>query len=77
MRPSVPLELPRAKGNLTEADAISRAKAPSGRSLGLTAWICVSVRTGAAATSTAAESEMFFRLLAGRSNTLLSQPVNG
>jgi hypothetical protein len=28
MRPSVPLELPRAKGDLTEADKITGAKAP-------------------------------------------------
>jgi hypothetical protein len=57
MRLSVPLELPRAKGDFTEADEISRAKAPSGRLLPSPARACVAESAGAAASLAAADPE--------------------
>jgi hypothetical protein len=69
MRPSVPLELPRAKGDLTKADDISRAKALSGRSLPLLARACVAESDGAAASFTAADPEGSFSCLRFLRNT--------
>jgi hypothetical protein len=69
MRPSVPLELPRAKGDLTEADEISGAKAPSGRSPPLPAWACVAESAGAAASLAAADPEGSFSCLRFLRNT--------
>jgi hypothetical protein len=45
---------------LTEADAISGANVPSGRSPASLAWLCSVEPTGAAATMTAAEAKKFF-----------------
>jgi len=69
MRPSVPLELPGAKGDLTEGNAFSGAKAHSGRSPPSPAWICATELTCAAATSPAAEPEGFFSRLRFLRNT--------
>jgi hypothetical protein len=69
MRPSVPLELPRAKGDLNEADDISRAEALSGRSLPLPAWDCVAESARAAASLAAADPEGSFACLRFLRNT--------
>ena len=53
----------RAKGELTEAEAISGAKAHSGRLTPSPAWIYATCLTGAVATLTAAEAERSFSWL--------------
>jgi hypothetical protein len=67
MRPSVLAELPRAKSDLTEADAFQEPEPTAAnrrpRSSGI-AWLSA---TDAAATSAAAEPKRLFRLLAVRS----------
>ena len=57
MRASVTLELPRTKGELTERDAISGARAHSGRSPPSPAWFTRQAWDFSAATLTAAEAE--------------------
>ncbi len=63
MRASVPLELLRTKGDLTEANAASEAKAHSGRSMPSLAWIFASECTGVSATLAAAGAEKSFTWL--------------
>jgi len=60
MRPSVPLELPQAKGHLSEAGKVCETKVPSGRQPPLLARICATEPKSAAATLAAAETEGSF-----------------
>jgi hypothetical protein len=60
MRASVPLELPSAKGDLTEADVITRARARSGRLPPFPVGLTLTKSHVAAATSAAAEPKGSF-----------------